>query len=80
MDQSKPEPESNNRYIVCSKCKMIFFNDDEHISIGFGYDRLNISYKQCVQCRTYQAEYRAKYRDEFREQNKKNIIIIMKKL
>ena len=70
MNQSKPEAESNNKYIVCSKCKMKLFNDDEHIKTDFGYNRLNIRYKQCVKCRTYQAEYRGKHREELQEEQK----------
>ena len=58
MDQSKPEPESNSKYINCSKCHMKFINDDEQIKTNFGYNRLNIRYKQCLKCRTYQTEYR----------------------
>ena len=29
MEQS--EADSSNKYTVCSKCKMKFINDDEHI-------------------------------------------------
>ena len=57
MNQDKPETESNNKYVNCSKCHMKFINDDEHITADFGYNRLNIRYQQCVTCRTYQAEY-----------------------
>ena len=59
---------------------MKFLNDDEHIKTDFGYDRLNIRYKQCVKCRTYQAEYRAKHREEFREPQKEHYNNNRKKL
>ena len=45
-------------YINCSRCHMKFINDDEHIKTDFGYNRLNIRYKQCVRCRTKNTEYR----------------------
>ena len=31
--------------------------DEDHIKIDFGYNRLNIRYKQCVRCRTKITEY-----------------------
>ena len=37
---------------------MKFIMDDEHIKKDFGYNRLNIGYKQCVRCKTKRAEYR----------------------
>ena len=38
----------DNKYINCSRCHMKSINDDEHRSTDFGYNRLNIRYKQCV--------------------------------
>ena len=49
---------------------MKFINDDEHIKIDFGYNRLNERYKQCVKCRSKKAEYREAHRDELREKQK----------
>ena len=58
MNQSKPEAESNNKYIARSKWELQFLNDDEQIQIDFGYDRLNIRYKTCVKCKTCHREKR----------------------
>ena len=52
MEQS--EADSNNKYIICSKCKMTSTNDGEHIKTDFGYDRLNIRYTNCVKCKKYE--------------------------
>ena len=51
----------NTEYIKCSRCHMKFINDDEHIKTDFGYNRLNIRYKQCVRCRTTSREHAKKY-------------------
>ena len=48
---------NENKYIKCSRCHMKFINDDEHIKTDFGYNRLNVRYKQCVRCRTSRREY-----------------------
>ena len=55
------------KYISCSRGHKKFIDDDEHIKTDFGYNRLNIRYKQYVKCRTYQAQYRGKHREELRE-------------
>ena len=64
-----------NNYIKCSRCHMKFINDDEHIKPDFGYNRLNVRYKQCVRCRTSRREHDQKYtqtnRDKIRESQKK---------
>ena len=57
----------NDKYIVCSKCKMKFINDDEHIKNDFGYNRLNIRYRNCVKCRKYNTEKTKSRRAEIQE-------------
>ena len=37
------------------------------LKTDFGYNRLNIRYKQCVWCITTQAKYKEKDREELRE-------------
>ena len=54
MEQS--EGESNNNYIVCTRCHKKFINDEEHTKTDFGYNGLNIRYKNCVKCRTSNKE------------------------
>ena len=60
-------------YINCSRCHMKFINDDEHIKYDFGYNRLNIRYKQCVRCRISNREKQKEYYCENKEEinNKK---------
>ena len=41
----------NDRYIKCARCKTQYINDDDHIQIDFGYNRLEERYKVCVKCR-----------------------------
>ena len=41
----------SDKYIKCSTCKKQYINDDEHIKVDFGYNRLNVKFKCCVQCR-----------------------------
>ena len=45
------ETKSDNQYIKCSNCKCKYINDEDHIKIDFGYNRLNVQYKCCVKCR-----------------------------
>ena len=54
MDQIKAD--SNDKRIVCSKCKIDSINDDGNIRPDSGYHRLNERYKSCVKCRKYNAE------------------------
>ena len=35
----------NDKYIICSKCKSKYMNDEEHMSKDFGYTRLEERYK-----------------------------------
>ena len=41
----------NDKYIICSKCKCTYINDEEHISTDFVYTRLEERYKTCKTCR-----------------------------
>ena len=65
------EAEGNNKYIICSRCKMKFINDDENIKPDFGYKRLNERYKQCYNCRCQTTEYRQAHREELKEKANK---------
>ena len=31
----------NDKYIICSKCRSKYINDEEHINNNFGYTRLD---------------------------------------
>ena len=50
------EAESNTKYIICSKCHMIYNNNDDHIKHDFGYNRLNERYTNCKKCTKYNAQ------------------------
>ena len=45
------EQDEADKYIKCSKCRCKYINDDYHINIDFGYNRLNERFKTCVKCR-----------------------------
>ena len=45
------EEGKNDKYIICSKCRSKYINDEEHITKYFGYTRLEERYKPCVRCR-----------------------------
>ena len=45
------EEGKNDKYIICSKCRSKYINDEEHINKDFGYTRLEERYKTCVRCR-----------------------------
>ena len=73
---------NNQEYLNCSGCGKKFINDDDHIKNDFGYDRLNVRYKSCIQCRSRYAKHRETHREERRESakqyytdNKDNILI-----
>jgi len=51
------EQDETDKYIKCSKCRCKYINDDEHIKIDFGHNRLNEQYKTCVKCRNKQRIY-----------------------
>ena len=40
-----------DKYIICTKCKCKYINDDEHIKRDFGYSRIEKPYKTCCKCR-----------------------------
>ena len=40
-----------DQYIICSRCKCKYINDDKHIESDFGFNRLGERYKSCVKCR-----------------------------
>ena len=79
------EEGKNDNYIICSKCRSKYINDEEHIANDFGYTRLEERYKTCVRCRgrnkvnckTYAdnhkeeiKEYSKKHREEHLEESK----------
>ena len=45
------EEDKNDTYIMCSKCRSRYINDEEHINKCFGYTILEMIYKTCVRCR-----------------------------
>ena len=45
------EESKHDKYIVCSKYKCKYINDEEHINTDFGYTRLEQRYTTCVKCR-----------------------------
>ena len=47
------EISGQDKFIKCSKCKCKYINDDEHLQIDFGFNRLNVRYKCCVKCRKH---------------------------
>ena len=57
------EQVEHETYIKCSACKCKYINDDEHIKIDFGYNRLNVQYKTCVKCRASRRADNDKYRE-----------------
>ena len=38
------------KMIKCSMCKCKYINDDEHVKVDFGYNRLNERFNTCVKC------------------------------
>ena len=67
MNQSKPDQTNMTKYISCSRWHKKFITADEHIKTDFGYNILNIRYKQCVRCRSYKTEYRETHREKLKE-------------
>ena len=70
------EEGKNDKYIICSKCRSKYINDEEHINKDFGYTRLEERYKTCVRCRvrnkinckTYQEKHSEKLKDRYETQ------------
>ena len=69
------EESKHDKYIICSKCKSKYINDEEHISNDFGYTRLEERYKTCVRCRVRGkvngTTYYNKHIEEIKEYSKK---------
>jgi hypothetical protein len=66
------EQDKDTKYIICSRCKCKYINDDEHIKTDFGYTRLNEKYKTCVKCRMYKQDNRERILEQGREYAKKH--------
>ena len=79
------EEDKTDKYIMCSKCRSKYINDEEHINKDVGYTRLEMRYKTCVRCRarnkinckTYSEkhpgkakEYYEAHKEEAKEHNK----------
>ena len=68
-------------YLFCSCCNKKYINDEEHIKQDFGYSRLNIRYKSCIQCQARYLKHLESNREERREnartyyQENKDIIL-----
>jgi len=54
---------------------MKFINDDEPIETDFGYDRLDIRYKNCVTCKKCNAEKKAAYRKDVKNKLKHMLVM-----
>ena len=39
------------QYISCTRCKCKYINDDNHIKHDFGYNRSNVRFTACIECR-----------------------------
>ena len=57
-------------YLFCSGCSMKYINDEENIKQDFGYTRLNIRYKSCIQCRARYLKHRESHIEERRENSR----------
>ncbi len=42
------ETDSKEQYIICSRCKCKYINDDKHIENDFGFNRLGERGDHCV--------------------------------
>ena len=70
------EEGKNDKYIICSKCRSKYINDEEHVNKDFGYTRLEERYKTCVRCRainkinykTYQEKHPEQIKDRYEAQ------------
>ena len=68
----------DDKYIKCSKCRCKYINDDEHINIDFGYNRLEERFKSCVKCRVRGREQNKLYRETHKKEIAENSKIYMK--
>lgn len=70
------EQDEADKYIKCSKCRCKYINDDYHIDIDFGYNKLNERFKTCVKCRErhkiHMATHRENHQDEIKEYREKH--------
>ena len=64
------EQGKNDKYIKCSRCRMIYYNNDNAIKQHFGYNRLDERFKTCVKCRQYRLDNREKILQQGRERAK----------
>ena len=64
------EEDKNDKYIICSKCRSKYINDEEHINKDFGYTRLKMRYKTCVRCRARSKSNGKTYHEKQPEKNK----------
>ena len=64
------EEGKNDKYIICSKCRSKYINDEEHIANDFGYTRLEMRYKTCVRCRARNTINYKTYHEKHLEQIK----------
>ena len=64
------EEYNNDKYIICSKCRSKYINDEEHIANDFGYTRLEMRYKTCVRCRARNTINTKTYYDKHQEELK----------
>ena len=64
------EEGKNDKYIICSKCRSKYINDEEHITKDFGYTRLEERYKTCVRCRARNKINSKTYKEKHLEQIK----------
>ena len=64
------EYSKNDKYIICSKCKCKYINDEEHISTDFGYKRLEERYMTCKKCRARSTISDKNYYDHHKEKLK----------
>jgi len=64
------EQNEKKKYIMCSKCRCLYINDDEHIKNDFGFTRLEERYKTCVKCRAYKLDNRERILKQGRERAK----------
>ena len=65
------EESKNDKYIICSKCRSKYINDEEHINKDFGYTGLEERYKTCVRCRARNKINYKTYSEKHPENRKK---------
>ena len=61
------DEQGKDNYIKCSMCKCKYINDEEHIQVDFGYNRLNVRYKCCVKCKNKWRENASELSDKQRK-------------